>query len=101
MWDEACGEIVTATEWTLRRRSSTLRAIHGSTRHFMTKMISVALIVGGIVLLYFGGQSFHSFSNDVSRVFTGAPTDRTMFLIAGGVVATVAGLVGLTLSAKR
>ncbi|WP_133649832.1 DUF3185 family protein [Paraburkholderia flava] len=67
----------------------------------MTKMISVALIVGGIVLLYFGGQSFHSFSNDVSRVFTGAPTNRTMFLIAGGVVATVAGLVGLTLSAKR
>lgn len=67
----------------------------------MTKMISVALIVGGIVLLYFGGQSFHSFSNDVSRVFTGAPTNRTMFLIAGGVIATVAGLVGLTLSAKR
>ncbi|MGH8777505.1 DUF3185 family protein [Paraburkholderia sp.] len=67
----------------------------------MTKAISVALVVGGIVLLYFGGQSFHSFSNDVSRVFTGAPTDRTILLIAGGVVATVAGLVGLTVSGKR
>ncbi|HEY3597513.1 MAG TPA: DUF3185 family protein [Paraburkholderia sp.] len=67
----------------------------------MTKAISVALIVGGIVLLYFGGQSFHSFSNDVSRVFTGAPTNKTIFLLVGGVIATLAGLTGLALSGKR
>ncbi len=67
----------------------------------MTKAISFALIAGGIVLLYFGGQSFHSFSNDVSRVFTGAPTNKTIFLIAGGVVATLAGLTGLVMSGKR
>ena len=66
----------------------------------MTKAISLALIVGGVVLLYFGGQSFHSFSNDVSRVFTGAPTSKTIFLIAGGVVASLAGLIGLA-SSKR
>jgi uncharacterized membrane protein YidH (DUF202 family) len=66
----------------------------------MTKAISLALIVGGVVLLYFGGQSFHSFSNDVSRVFTGSPTSKTIFLIAGGVVATLAGLIGLA-SSKR
>src|ERR1700761_6193060 len=91
---QPAGEIVTATEWTLRRGPSTLRAIHRSTRPFMTKMISVALIVGGIVLLYFGGQSFHSFSNDVSRVFTGAPTNKTIYLLAGGAIATIAGLIG-------
>jgi Protein of unknown function (DUF3185) len=67
----------------------------------MMKAISAALIVGGIVLLYFGGTSFHSFSNDVSRAFTGAPTNKTIYLIAGGVVATLAGLIGLTLSGKR
>jgi uncharacterized membrane protein YidH (DUF202 family) len=67
----------------------------------MTKAISFALIVGGVVLLYFGGQSFHSFSNDVSRVFTGAPTNKTIFLIAGGVVATLAGLTGLIVSGRR
>ncbi|WP_109479012.1 DUF3185 family protein [Paraburkholderia sp. C35] len=66
----------------------------------MTKAISLALIVGGVVLLYFGGQSFHSFSNDMSRVFTGAPTNKTIFLIAGGIVATLAGLIGLA-SSKR
>ncbi|MEM5438025.1 DUF3185 family protein [Paraburkholderia diazotrophica] len=66
----------------------------------MTKAISLALIVGGVVLLYFGGQSFHSFSNDVSRAFTGAPTNKTIFLLAGGIAATLAGLIGLA-SSKR
>ncbi|MCX4163770.1 MULTISPECIES: DUF3185 family protein [Paraburkholderia] len=67
----------------------------------MGKVISLALLAGGVVLLYFGGQSFHSFSNEVSRVFTGAPTNRTMYLIVGGVVATLAGLTGLVVSGKR
>jgi hypothetical protein len=67
----------------------------------MTKAISLALIVGGVVLLYFGGQSFHSFSKDVSRVFTGSPTNKTIFLIAGGVIATLAGLIGFATAGKR
>ena len=67
----------------------------------MTKAISIALIVGGVVLLYFGGQSFHSLSNDVSRFFTGSPTNKTIWLIAGGKVAMLAGLIGLASPAKR
>ena len=61
----------------------------------MIKAISVALLVGGVVLLYFGGQSFHSFANDMSRMFTGAPTNKKIWLIAGGIIATLAGLIGL------
>lgn len=61
----------------------------------MIKAISVALLAGGVVLLYFGGQSFHSFANDMSRMFTGAPTNKTIWLIAGGVIATLVGLIGL------
>ncbi len=67
----------------------------------MIRAISIALLVGGVVLLYFGGQSFNSLSNDISRLFTGAPTNRTILLIAGGIVATVAGLIGLTASGQR
>jgi len=67
----------------------------------MTKAISLALLVGGIVLLYFGGTSFHSLSNDVSRFFTGSPTNKTIWLIAGGVIATLAGLIGLAVPRKR
>lgn len=68
---------------------------------FMIKAISFALIACGVALLYFGGQSFHSFSNDVSRLVTGAPTDRTMILIVGGVAATIAGITGLAVSGRR
>ena len=67
----------------------------------MTKAISIALIVGGLVLLYFGGQSFHSLSNDVSRFFTGSPTNKTIWLIAAGAVAMLAGLIGLAIPSKR
>lgn len=66
----------------------------------MIKAISIALLAGGIVLLYFGGQSFHSFSNDMSRMFTGAPTNKTIWLIAGGIIATLAGLIGLISSSQ-
>jgi len=67
----------------------------------MTKALSIALIVGGVVLLYFGGQSFHSLSNDVSRFFTGSPTNKTIWLIAAGAVAMFAGLIGLAIPGKR
>ena len=67
----------------------------------MNKAISIALIVGGVVLLYFGGQSFHSLSNDVSRFFTGSPTNKTIWLIAAGAVAMLAGLIGLAIPGKR
>ncbi|PRY03047.1 DUF3185 family protein [Paraburkholderia sp. BL25I1N1] len=67
----------------------------------MTKAISIALIVGGIVLLYFGGQAFNSVSSDVSRVFTGSPSNKAIMLIVGGVVATIAGLTGMGLSGRR
>lgn len=67
----------------------------------MTKAISIALIVGGIVLLYFGGQAFNSVSSDVSRVFTGSPSNKAIMLIVGGVAATIAGLTGMALSGRR
>ena len=67
----------------------------------MTKAISIALIVGGIVLLYFGGQAFNSVSSDVSRFFTGSPSNKAIMLIVAGVVATLAGLTGMVLSGRK
>lgn len=68
---------------------------------FMGKAVSISLIVGGIVLLYFGSASLHSLSNDVSRFFTGAPTDRTITLFAAGAVALMAGIAGLAITSRR
>jgi ammonia channel protein AmtB len=67
----------------------------------MTKAISLALIVGGIVLLYFGGQAFNSVSSEVSRVFTGSPTNKAIMLIVAGAIATIAGLTGVALSGRK
>ncbi|NPT41871.1 DUF3185 family protein [Paraburkholderia sp. 1N] len=67
----------------------------------MTKAISIALIVGGIVLLYFGGQAFNSVSSEVSRVFTGSPTNKAIVLIVAGAIATIAGLTGVGLSGRK
>ena len=59
----------------------------------MNRIIGLAILALGIVLLIFGFNESHSFSSDVSRFFTGNPTDRSMWFIAGGGVAVIAGLV--------
>jgi hypothetical protein len=59
----------------------------------MNKAVSIALIAGGIALIVFGINATNSFSSDVSRFFTGNPTDRSMWMLVGGIVAAVAGFV--------
>jgi hypothetical protein len=88
--------------WTTACGSPTLWPIKAYRKgEFMTKAISIALIVGGIVLLYFGGQAFNSVSSEVSRVFTGSPTNKAILLIVGGVIATIAGLTGMAVSGRK
>jgi uncharacterized membrane protein YidH (DUF202 family) len=67
----------------------------------MNKIVSIALLVGGVVLMIFGINATNSFSSDVSRFFTGSPTDKAVWMLIGGVVATVAGLVLTFSSWKR
>ena len=66
----------------------------------MNKSISVALLVVGIVLISWGVSASESFSSDVSRAFTGSPTDRTIFLLLGGIAAAIVGLFGLLRGGK-
>jgi hypothetical protein len=61
----------------------------------MNKVIWLAILAGGIVLVIYGVSALESFSSDVSRFFTGSPTDKTIWLMIGGIVAVVAGLFGL------
>ena len=60
-----------------------------------TKLISLAILALGIVLVIYGVSASESLSSDVSRFFTGSPTDKTIWLMIGGVAAIVVGLVGL------
>jgi hypothetical protein len=62
----------------------------------MNRLAPLVMLIVGIVLLAFGWDAYRSVSSGVSRVFTGAPTDRALWLLIGGGLATVAGLKGLS-----
>ena len=66
----------------------------------MNKIFSLALLVGGVVLMILGINATNSFSSDVSRFFTGSPTDKAVWMLIGGIVAAVVGL-GMTLRGAR
>ena len=61
----------------------------------MIKAAALALLAGGILLTIFGVSAMNSASSDLSRFFTGAPTDRAVWMLVGGIVMLVAGLAGL------
>jgi hypothetical protein len=61
----------------------------------MSKAISLALLAVGILLIVFGVISSTSLSSDISRFFTGSPTDKAIWMLIGGVVASIVGVVGL------
>jgi len=61
----------------------------------MNKVVSIALLAGGVVLMIVGINATNSFGSDVSRFFTGSPTDKAIWMLIGGIVATIVGL-GLT-----
>ena len=66
----------------------------------MNNIVGLALFALGVVLLIFGFNESQSFGSEVSKFFTGNPTDRSIWMIVGGAVAVVAGL-GLSLFGMR
>lgn len=67
----------------------------------MNRMLSLAFIVGGIVLVVMGIMAMDSFNSDVSRFFTGSPTDQSVWLFVTGVIAVVLGGSGALIPSKR
>ena len=66
----------------------------------MHRMIGIALLVAGAVLIVFGMNASASLGSRLSEFFTGAPSDRTIWLLVVGVVAAIVGL-GLLLAGRR
>lgn len=61
----------------------------------MNKPIAIALLAVGVLLIIFGINASNSFTSEISKAFTGSPTDKTIWLLAAGIIAGVIGLVGL------
>lgn len=55
--------------------------------------IGIALLIVGIVLLVYGFNASDSVSSHVSRAFTGAPTNKTVWLLVGGIASAIVGAV--------
>ena len=66
----------------------------------MNQITSAALVVGGIVLIVLGLNAIHSFSSDVSRFFTGSPTDKAVWMLIGGILLAGGGLAAFFRSSK-
>jgi hypothetical protein len=66
----------------------------------MLKLVSFAVLVGGVVLLVLGINASNAFSSDVSRFFTGSATNKAIWMLIGGAVGTAAGFVGLAQQKK-
>jgi hypothetical protein len=66
----------------------------------MNKAISLALLAGGVLLLILGISASKSLGSDISRFFTGSPTDKAIWMLIGGVVLSVIGLAGLLRGSK-
>jgi len=67
----------------------------------MNRAVSLALLVIGVVLIVFGVIAMDSFSSDVSRFFTGTPTDKAVWMLIAGIVSAIVGLSGVTLFGSR
>ncbi len=66
----------------------------------MNKLISIALLVAGIILIVYGVSASNSVGSGFSRMFTGAPTDKTVWFLVGGGVAAAVGLAGVLRGSK-
>ncbi len=62
----------------------------------MNRGISIAFIVIGVLLLVFGVNAWQSVGSAASEVVTGAPTNKAIWLLVGGVLLAIAGIFGVS-----
>lgn len=57
----------------------------------MNKLTGIVLLAVGIVLIVWGVSASDSIGSEFSKFFTGTPTEKSMWLLLGGIAATAAG----------
>jgi hypothetical protein len=67
----------------------------------MNKAIGLALLAIGIALIIYGIDASHSASSTLSRTFSGTPTNKTMWLLVGGIGSAIAGAVLTFVPSRR
>jgi len=57
----------------------------------MNKPLSIAIFIAGVILLIYGLNAGDSIVSQTKEAVTGTPTDKSVYLVIGGVVAIVVG----------
>jgi hypothetical protein len=68
------------------------------TKTAVNKTVSLAFLTGGIVLLTYGYHAAQSTSSAFSRIFTGSPNNKTIWMMVTGTICVVVGIAGLSRS---
>lgn len=66
----------------------------------MRFILGAVLFVVGVILLVMGINASDSLSSDISRFFTGNPTDRAVWFIVLGSASVVGGIVLASMSRR-
>lgn len=61
----------------------------------MNKPLSIAILVIGVILLIYGISAGDSVASNIKESVTGTPTDKSLWLIIGGVLGIIVGGFGL------
>jgi branched-subunit amino acid permease len=66
----------------------------------MNRAIYLVLLVAGVVLVVLGIIAADSLGSDISRFFTGEPTDKSIWMLISGVVLCIIGAAGALYGSK-
>jgi len=66
----------------------------------MNRIVSLIILAAGVVLIIYGIHATNSLGSDFSRFFTGSPTEKSIWLLLGGVILAAVGGGGLLTGSK-
>lgn len=61
----------------------------------MSKIPALALLIVGVILLFYGINASNSVSSSISQTFNGSPSNKSIWLIAIGVIGIISGGFGM------
>lgn len=66
----------------------------------MNRIVSLIILAAGIVLIIYGVHASHSLGSDFAKVFTGSPSEKSIWLVIGGVILAAIGGGGVVFGSK-
>lgn len=66
----------------------------------MSRIVGLGFLVLGIILIGWGVSASESVSSSFSKLFTGSPTNKAVYLMIGGAILAMVGIGALIRSPK-